>query len=634
MKTSLALLLVLLLSMPATADVIRVTHATDDSNVSNGTCNLREAIKSAAVDAAFDACTAGNGVDDIVFDVTGTLTFLQALPDVTNDTNLFGPGADLLTLDLEGQDRVFRYTGGQTVTLSGVTLTGGQAVEGGAIKIINGTLTISDVVITSNTATSSGGGIHGNSASMITVIRSTIADNTAIDFRGGGIYTEGILVVNHSTISNNMGRNGGGIDTCDGDLTVESSTLSGNTATLTGGGINWVNLDNDENSELVIRHSTIVNNSAGEYGGGVYIFQGETVTLINSIFSENTDTSGADYPNMRIFGSVTLATGYNLISDNTGVETQFPAGNPNANNDYAGTAAAPLNAGLDVLKLNGGPTKTHLPTASAANVLDKGSCDLEPYDQRGHAGTPLQRIHDLPAFPNAEFGCDIGAVERDAPKPVMDFDIIVMLDGAYDGTSTMHTDLNDQIPRPHPYNTAPWNHSGTENLTPVPTDVVDWILVSLYKGVPDNSTRVYRGAFGLRTSGRLRKPSDYVAPAVDIGPYYIVVEHRNHLSVMSALPHSVAWFLDTAPYIFKEAQDRAYGTNALRDRGSGHFTMWGGDGDANGSTTAFDFLNEWLPINGSPSGYYAGDFDMNGSGTAFDFLNIWLPANGQASQIP
>ena len=67
---------------------------------------------------------------------------------------------------------------------------------------------------------------------------------------------------------------------------------------------------------------------------------------------------------------------------------------------------------------------------------------------------------------------------------------------------------------------------------------------------------------------------------------------------------------------------------------AGDDRMWGGDGDVNGSVSAFDFLNTWLPINGGPLGYDAGDFDMNGSGTAFDFLTVWLPANGQASQVP
>ena len=87
---------------------------------------------------------------------------------------------------------------------------------------------------------------------------------------------------------------------------------------------------------------------------------------------------------------------------------------------------------------------------------------------------------------------------------------------------------------------------------------------------------------------------------------------------------------------FTSNLENAYsnGGLALRDRGSGLFTMWGGDGNANGQTSAFDFLNVWLPVNGGPAAYQAGDFNMDGSPTAFDFLNVWLPANGQASQVP
>src|SRR5690606_3379214 len=126
-------------------------------------------------------------------------------------------------------------------------------------------------------------------------VRSTIADNTANDYHGGGISSEGELTVVDSTISgNSAGQIGGGINNNFAALTISGSTLSGNSAKYVGGGFSNVGgvvtltnseiydnsiLDNDGigggiftqgydgHGELTVNNTTITSNTGG-WGGG------------------------------------------------------------------------------------------------------------------------------------------------------------------------------------------------------------------------------------------------------------------------------------------------------------------------------------------------------------------------------
>ncbi len=200
----------------------------------------------------------------------------------------------------------------------------------------------------------------------------------------------------------------------------------------------------------------------------------------------------------------------------------------------------------------------------------------------------------------------------------------------------MSTDLIglSDFPLSQPFNTEPWNYAGSETLSLVPTDVVDWVLLTLrqYETVP-TSIVGHRAAL-LLEDGRIVdvdgiSPVDF--PDVDYGFYYLWIQHRMHLDIMSASQLNVRG--DTDSYSFTTGQDRALGTMPMVELESGVFGMWGGDGNADGSVTALDFLDVWLPDNGN-AGYLAADFNMDGQVTAFDFLTIWLVSNGQSTQVP
>jgi hypothetical protein len=132
------------------------------------------------------------GADTIEFDslVGSTITLVgEQLPRITESLTIGGPGADRLTIDAQGRSRIFQIWFNLTVQISGLTLTGGAAVAGGAIYNL-GTLTVTGCNLHHNSA-GPGGAINNDGA--LTVIDSTLYDNSAE--AGGGIYNFGTLTL-------------------------------------------------------------------------------------------------------------------------------------------------------------------------------------------------------------------------------------------------------------------------------------------------------------------------------------------------------------------------------------------------------------------------------------------------------
>ncbi len=656
MKRVLATILLLSLYLPANGAVIWVSDLSDDTNSSNGTCNLREAIQAAESDSEVDACTAGLGDDEIYFELTGTINLLVALPSITKNLNIIGPGVDFLTLDANGFGRVLNYSTGSSLRsflLAGMTITDGSTpLDGGGISFsttnVHTVLEISDCKISGNEA-NNGGGIKQLGGDLI-LKQVSVSENTASGAGGigGGIFANGTgtITIENSTISGNTSDGAGGGIRSDIVTTIKRSTISGNGTKSSGGGISWG--DSVELITLDIRHSTITNNSAAtdfNLGdeGGLDITSDGSFLVKNTIIAGNfdLDPTPLDRPDIGIPNITTVTSlGYNFIGINTGATQadKFPGGNPNVNDDYVGTSALPLVANLNPLAENLGPTLTHSTGSTAFELVDQGSCSEEAFDQRGFGSniTPGYRPRDL-GTANADDGCDIGAYEAAGLQIEIDPDFKVLLDGPYDNV-LMNTDLNSggHLPTNQPYNVSPWNYGGLETANPIPSDMVDWVIVRFVTGgIKDPSfPNIERKAgFILENNGDLTAPDDLFPLRSIPGHFFVAVDHRNHLEVISALPIRYE-FGESMTHDFR-TDGSAYtsGGLAMRDRGALN-TMWAGDGDKSADVTAFDFLNVWLPANGGAPGYSLADFNMDGSATSFDFLQAWLPANGQASQVP
>ena len=233
-------------------------------------------------------------------------------------------GATTDKLDANGQNhRIFKVTGGKTLTLKNLTLTKGkpdisdEGSNGGAIFAKGGTLNMTNCEVKGNKADNGGGGgiyatDDGSTVSSVTISDSTIggtgADknesgsndsgggicigygcsltmkNTKVignksDLSGGGIYagTNSTLSMEHCTVSGNTAANGsgGGIH-AEGVLTMTGCTVSDNETTGDSGGGVYVS-----GTAEIKGGSTIYHNQAAVSGGGIYMASG-SVTLINA----------------------------------------------------------------------------------------------------------------------------------------------------------------------------------------------------------------------------------------------------------------------------------------------------------------------------------------------------------------
>ena len=100
------------------------------------------------------------------------------------------------------------------------------------------------------------------------------------------------------------------------------------------------------------------------------------------------------------------------------------------------------------------------------------------------------------------------------------------------------------IPKQQPYNIPPWNYDGNETVVAIPPNIVDWVLVTLRKDLdplnPNSTTAIdviTKAAF-INTLGKIvcldgLNPIFFNIPK---DKYYIIIQHRNHLGVMSSIP--------------------------------------------------------------------------------------------------
>lgn len=212
----------------------------------------------------------------------------------------------------------------------------------------------------------------------------------------------------------------------------------------------------------------------------------------------------------------------------------------------------------------------------------------------------------------------------------------IFLEGPYsDGTMSTTLSSSELIPLSQPYNTAPWNYAGTESVASIPPDVVDWVLVELRTGTAAETKVAERAGF-LKNNAIIVDTegiSQLCFTKLDPDDYYIVIKHRNHLSVMSA--NAVSLSSSSTLYDFTTAQAQAYGTNPMADLGDGTFGMIAGDANYDFQVTSTDF-NLFNPkFKTAMTGYQMEDWNLDGQITSTDFnvFNINFK-QARTSQVP
>ncbi len=357
----------------AQAAEFTVTKLTDTNDGScDSDCSLREAVLEANGLAGEDTIILGAGVH--IFSLAGVDEDLAATGDLdlTDDTILMGQGARLTIIDAAALDRVFDIRPGATVEMVGLTVRNGLLVtSGGAGISILGDLTLIACTVTGNQAVGSGffgGGLAGG---PLTLLDSTVSNNVA-DGGGGGLVIGSPLVMVNTTFSGNRSVNdfGGGIYMFGETIgTADGVTITGNRASMLGGGFQ--------------------NEGMGNF------------SFANSVLAGNTVDSGT---HADCSGDI-ASRGYNLLGVNSGCF------NFSAMGDQVGTSGNPLDPQLSPLADHGGQTETHRPL-SGSPLIDQGnpstvgsSADACPVqDQRG-----ISRPQDGDG--DGFELCDIGAVE-------------------------------------------------------------------------------------------------------------------------------------------------------------------------------------------------------------------------------
>ncbi len=348
-------------SSPVHAATITVTSGGD-----SGSGTLRAALAAAS---SGDTITFAPSVTDIEL-TSGELS-------VSTGVTITGPGADVLTVRRSSAGgtpsfRIFMISPGasETVSISGLTISNGDATPGGGIGFSgsSGTaLNLVRIAVVGNNGMWGGGiDVAGDQSSSVLIDSSTVSANTTNNgtscgfCNAAGMKAEVPTTIVNSTFSGNIsGDNGGGIKV-DSDVTIVNSTFAGNSATGQGGGI-WVTSFN-HHPDLVLKNTLVADNTAGAGHHECDVSPSNTTLSVN-------------LNNLIEDGSCNFLWASGATS---GTATGFLSGDP----------------ALTALALNGASTRTHaIGEASAAfGSGDDATCGASPVggvDQRGETrGTP------------------------------------------------------------------------------------------------------------------------------------------------------------------------------------------------------------------------------------------------------
>lgn len=358
-----------------------------------------------------------------------------------------GPGAMTITDSTISANEATSSSGGgiqnesgSNLTITGSTLSDNAAVRGGGIRN-EGDLTITNSALSGNEAKRFGGGITGLGGGISNVdgtaelVDTAVSSNEADD--GGGIHNAGELTLNTSTVSDNTAGRAGGIlnSSLGGTVLVDKSTISGNEADIGAGILNF---------DLLELNSSTISDNTGTFGGGIHNATPGRATVTNSTVSGNeVDLDGGGVLNSgggmmtvlsstvssnkaQRFGGGVFNQG-NAELQNTILANNMDGANPDCfglitslGNNLIGTISPPCDItlqpsdltgdpGLDVFMDDGSPGNGHFPLLPTSQVIDMGNnAACPPSDQLGR-----------PRFDGDENGttiCDIGAIEFPVPE--------------------------------------------------------------------------------------------------------------------------------------------------------------------------------------------------------------------------
>jgi len=251
--------------------------------------------------------------------------------------------------------------------------------------------------------------------------------------------------------------------------------------------------------------------------------------------------------------------------------------------------------------------------------------------------------------------CNTAGVTIIIDAGCVEVNLKVFLEGAYDqATGEMVTTLNTDrhllpgqtpigqlftaTPAGQPYNIAPWNYGGTEGVgwtdADYDPDVVDWVLVSFRTGI-SKADQVRMAAGIIKKDGTIEFERCPLTFSSNLNSLYVVVEHRNHMGVMSA--DKVPVVASTLTYDFTTEDSYRDPTSfGQKELPSGAWGMYGGDVDQM-DMPSYDITGldktVWFENNGLFGIYFPADLNFDGDVNGADKA-IWFVNNGISSRVP
>ncbi|RNG23120.1 right-handed parallel beta-helix repeat-containing protein [Streptomyces botrytidirepellens] len=216
--------------------------------------------------------------------------------------------APAVTPGTNGPDGLPVITGNVTITGLGATIRRSAAAADFRLVEVaqGGRLTLYGVTLENGKATDGGGILDLGTLSLV---RTTVSGNTASGVGGGIEVGDGAnATLNTSQVTGNTGGDGGGIHVSPGaTLTVASGTISDNTATNTGGGIaNW-------GTSVLAAVQVLTNRTVNFEGGGIWTSTGDFTFNGGRVNGNTAGTNGGGIAN---FGS-SLKVQSTVVSGNT-----------------------------------------------------------------------------------------------------------------------------------------------------------------------------------------------------------------------------------------------------------------------------------------------------------------------------
>ena len=308
-----------------------------------------------------------------------------------------GSGDQVVLLDKDtalsgGWDEAFTTQSG-TSTLDGEDARRCMTVNGGVAAVV-------ECFTIQNGSGGNGAGIRNEG--NLSLDDSTVSGNSAA-VNGGGIFNGGTLTLNRSTVTGNTADFGGGVFN-DGTSALNNSTVSGNMAGSYGGGI-------QNQGTLALNSSTIRGNAAGsspESGAGGGIRNDGTAALQNVILAGNY----ASFEGPDCLGTID-SLGWNLIGSTFGCWVTPSTGDL-------------IDVDARLFALIGLPG--YHPLLPGSPAIDAGN----PAGCTDHLGNPLTT--DQRGIPRSLDGdedgdaiCDMGSYEFDPENPFIAYQVFLPL---------------------------------------------------------------------------------------------------------------------------------------------------------------------------------------------------------------